>query len=608
MRQAKRDRRPRPDSRAGLPTAPTRVTNGAVEGAPTGRLEGSANAHAWLLMLETGGNQEYIFATNRVRENVGASHITAQATTGWLDEALEALAHRASLPRSPDGRRLGEVIDGKPVPFEVVQRISGSALVLFSGDRLGEARRVAAEVTARAIAEAPGLDLASGIVPAPQPEGASGKQFADAVRAASARVQENRAARPGAGARHPRLPITASCESSPGGACAEQRMPGEEEVWRPAAAASIAKRRAAHDGFQRIARLVEAPQGTRLARSADEIERLFEGDLPWLGCVHADGNGIGAVLLELAAAGDARSYLSGLVEFSTRLEACGLRALEAALREVEPVGGVVPVVPLVFGGDDLTALVPGRQALGFTAAYLRTFEAETAAQISDLAPGGRLSASAGVAITKPHHPFSDAYQLAERLADSAKRVKLVVRDANKPVPCSAVDFHMLYDSIAGELDDLRASLRVGGVKDAALLTARPYVVSEPLGEPLAPLSSEAAEWFDAHDYRLVRERCDALTAPDPDDPTRLAISRSRVLSLRSALGAGVEAADAHAALAVGREPALGSVLEHDGERHTPFTPRPKADTKLEGAEAPALHCRLLDALDIVELERVDGSS
>lgn len=580
-----------------------------MEGAQAGRLERSANAHAWLLMLETGSNQEYIFATNRVRENVGASHITAQATTGWLDEALGALAGRAGLTRSPERRRLGEIIDGKPVPFEVVQRISGSALVLFAGDRLCDARRVAAEVTARALAEAPGLDLASGIVPAPQPGGASGEQLADAVRAASARVQESRAARPGASARHPRLPITASCESSSGGACAEQRMPGEKEVWWPGSAASIAKRRAAHDGFQRIARLVEAPQGTRLARSADEIERLLEGDLPWLGCVHADGNGIGAVLLELAAAGDARSYLSGLVEFSSQLEACGLRALEAALREVKPLGGVVPVVPLVFGGDDLTALVPGRQALAFTAAYLRTFEAETAEKMSDLAPGGRLSASAGVAITKPHHPFSDAYQLAERLADSAKRVKLVVRDdANKPVPCSAVDFHMLYDSIAGELDDLRASLRVGGVKDAALLTARPYVVSEPLGEPLAPLSSEAAEWFDAHDYRLVRERCDALTAPHPDDPTRLAISRSRVLSLRSALGAGVEAADAHAALAVGREPALGSVLEHDGERHTPFTPRPKADTKLEGAEAPALHCRLLDALDIVELERVDGSS
>jgi len=325
--------------------------------------------------------------------------------------------------------------------------------------------------------------------------------------------------------------------------------------------------------------------------------------------VHADGNGVGEILAGLAAEQEGRSYLCALKKFSRTLEVCGSRAFASAAASITPVEGVVPVVPLVLGGDDLTALVPGRDALRFTVKYLRAFEGETARHLGELAPGGRLSACAGVAITKPHHPFSDSYRLAEHLADSAKRVKRVVLDREgRRLPCSAIDFHLLYDSIVGEVEDVRRRLRIPGRQGDAVLTAKPYVVSYPSDEQRwAPATKHARDWLAAHDYELLKDRRKALLAPDPRDPVRAAIPRSQVLALRSAVQEGVESADARTALATARHPALATVLEHPDGKPSLFEPRPEADMKIdrEGTdrdEPPVLHSRLLDALDLAELE------
>lgn len=547
-----------------------------------------AGSGPWLLMLETAGNQEYIFATNRTRENVGASHLTVLATGRWLDEAL------ARCDPPPD----------------VVQQISGSALVLFAEGHRDDAERVAAELTLRALASAPGLDLAAAIVQAPEPKRSTARTVAEAIRRANGRLGHIRTTRPGPRARHPRLPLAADCASSGGGACAEQRLPAADG-WRPRSAASIAKRAAGDAGLLRISREIgRLPGGRRLARSADQLERLLEGDdrLSWLAVVHADGNGVGEILRTLAAEQDGRAYLDELSSFSRTLADCGSRAFASAAAIVPAVEGIVPVVPLVLGGDDLTALVPGRDALRFTVEYLRVFETETAEHLRERAPGGRLSACAGVAVTKPHHPFSDAYRLAEHLADSAKRVKRIVLDEEKRrLPCSAIDFHVLYDSIVGDVDEMRRRLWIPGQRGDAVLTAKPYVVSDLSDEGRWASASDAARaWLGAHDYALLVQRRDALLARDPEDPARMAIPRSQLLALRSAVQEGVEAADARTALAASRHPGLLTVLERCDGRPSLFEPNPRADVDYDRTapedESPILHSRLLDALDLAQLE------
>ncbi len=95
------------------------------------------NTRHWVL-IETGSNQAYIFGTNRLRHVVGASHLIRELGTVWVREAVA------------------------PRDVEVVA-ISGKALLLV--DDVGAGRAVIGAVSARALAEAPGLDVAGVVGP-----------------------------------------------------------------------------------------------------------------------------------------------------------------------------------------------------------------------------------------------------------------------------------------------------------------------------------------------------------------------------------------------------------------------------------------------------------
>ena len=51
---------------------------------------------AYLLLIDTTQTQRYIFSSNRMRENIGASYLIAKATTEWVFQAIVGLniAHK----------------------------------------------------------------------------------------------------------------------------------------------------------------------------------------------------------------------------------------------------------------------------------------------------------------------------------------------------------------------------------------------------------------------------------------------------------------------------------------------------------------------------------
>jgi hypothetical protein len=221
----------------------------------------------------------------------------------------------------------------------------------------------------------------------------------------------------------------------------------------------------------------------------------------------------------------------------------------------------------------------------FTVEFLQEFERQTKNGIvgdlsekRDCMSKRGLAACAGVAIVKPHFPFYAAYGLAERLLKSAKTVKSKVTDQ----PCSALDFHILYDASGADFDRIRGELSVDG--GSTHLTARPYVVST-LHDPPA----WAAQ-------RHVERLCRCLRDVQAEEDGRRCLPNSMLHDLREGLFFGHGPAEARLKLALGRHKAkhFGSLLE---DNRLFWEEQETAD---EGQTVAHRYTRLLDAMDLAE--------
>ncbi len=175
-----------------------------------------------------------------------------------------------------------------------------------------------------------------------------------------------------------------------------------------------------------------------------------------------------------------------LREWATALDTAGRRSLKAVVDrvagaidgEARIVGAMpdlgfelrrldgkilLPLRPVLLGGDDLTFLCDGRVALHLAEVALDAFS-------GDVANLGSVTASAGVALVPAHTPFDRAYELAEVLCGNAKARRRERNDIE-----SWLDWHIGVPRPGEGVDDLRERAfthRLGNLK--LQLTCRPY--------------------------------------------------------------------------------------------------------------------------------------
>lgn len=472
-----------------------------------------------LVLIETSGNQAFIFATNKLREIVGASELTARVGTSFVREAVQDAGGR--IPSDDRNPHTYPTI-GDQNPVEVILAVSGKSLLLVCDAAVG--RQIVRAVTQRSLRKAPGLQV-HGVVS--EDFDFETTPMHSLMGAVHRQVEHVRSRLPGPAARFQRIPIVAECVSSGLPASAYNNAHSEPGMRSQVA---LEKRRAAEVGLNRIRTLVGEEH--RLPCSTTEIEDF---GCDWLAVVHADGNGLGQVFLQFDRAAKCsgnRDYITKLRNFSIALNKCTETAFCQALRVFRPKRDVTPIVPLVLGGDDLTVVCDGRQALQYTKQHLDCFEQETRQHpaIKSVLQNG-VTSCAGVAIVKPHFPFFAGYQLAEELLQSAKRLA----KNNPENPVSAIDYHILYDASGPDLERIRRELTVDDGK--TLLVGRPYVTTNEQG----PVNRR---WSD------LACRINAVRARDDDDRRRL--PNSMLHELREGLFLGYQAADARLNLVLNR--------------------------------------------------------
>ena len=538
----------------------------------------------YLGILETAGNQAYIFATNRLRENVGASQRVWDAGVTFTYEAAADVtkcmdfkdllkearkgpaSHAAAMANAP------RVANGAAV--EIIVATSGKALFLTKKKKVAE--DLIAFATHKAAKEALGLSLRGAVVPiCGDTVGAANKAVSDVHQ----KIEAIRNHLPVPEARFPTLPVLEPCASS---GLPAARIKNLGKGANPYSDVTIAKCDMYQAAAKRIAMLVQprqSPDGKDV-NIAQKIQDMEELGKDWLGIVHADGNGMGQLFLEfgdICCAKTLDDYFDAYRKFSLSLDLCGVAAFQEALEKTwEQPDDRIPLIPLVLGGDDLTVLCDGRIAVEFAATYLKAFQEQTEKEqvlcqssnipkILEEKKWEKLGAAAGIAITKPHYPFHRGYELAEQLLKQAKKVK-----SKLGVSRCALDFHVLFDGAETSVDDLRERWTLTETHN---LTARPYVLGE--------------EGDRKDVWAKNRIWCDLTKAAEHLKEGNL--PRSQQYTLRTALFRGSDAADRQLRLIKHRyDKFCWSAITCD-------------ESLFFSEEGDNRICRLLDALELVDL-------
>jgi hypothetical protein len=522
----------------------------------------------YLVLMETSGNQAFIFSTNKLRENVGASEVTYRVCSQWVLEAVtqitqNQLENTESKLWDEDSERLREnLLNPKLNPpieaessrgIEVIIAVSGKALLITR--ELAQAQQIIEYVTLKALKEAPGLTVCGAIEAFTW-----NTSLPKASQALHKKFEVVRSLYPSPELRFLRLPIVEDCRTSGLPAAKLDDAPGQKPVAR--SQASLSKREWAEKALNHRLPILIKDQPFKFAKSTDRI--LDEGtEASWLAVIHADGNGLGQIFINLEqyingdrpvasdhsdSSHSNRNYIEQFRAFSLALDVCTRKAFIAALNVFPADQDCLPLVPLILGGDDLTVVCDAKYALAFTQTFLEGFEQETRQStiISHIASQafkietGQLSACAGIAIVKSHFPFFSAYQLAEDLTKSAKVVKEYVKQGDRVIPCSAIDYHILYDTRGTDLQSIRDRL----TQDQAqtLLYNRPYVVS-PIDsiQRQTPEQDSLHQWLEQHHWSKLERRVEQLLKKDKND--RRILPNSQMHHLRESLFIGREGAN-----------------------------------------------------------------
>ncbi len=454
-----------------------------------------------LVMLETNGNQRYIFSSPRLRESIGASYQLTRLRE-WTEDALRDTGVSA------DWRCVHPPAQDRDTETDAQWVSRSSGKVILRVDTQPQARHIIGHVTRQALAQAPGMDV-SGVMVKMDGDHVT----ATDLKAVHARAAEYALSRPPALARFSQMPFLARAKDSvlpaapPLGVKGEAQTDQEEALSLPARV----KRHLALTSKENL--LDRVREGglpdDQLARDVPKLESLLQPQasedssaLSKIAVIHIDGNGVGAIMSHLDKAmervppgdftdvvgcerNDPDALRCFLLTVNEHLDTAVGQAFVDACQDVatwaqadaEAAGRAstaVPVVPVILGGDDVTVITSGDYALPFAAAYLRHYERHTGedtllSHLSTLDEAGLhvapMTAAAGVAITGRNYPFHIAYDLAERLVAMAK----TVGKASAPTR-STLSYHVLFDSTVLDAEQLLRSYES--------FTTRPFLLRD----------------------------------------------------------------------------------------------------------------------------------
>ena len=420
------------------------------------------------------GIQRFIFSSNRMKDVVAGS---------WL-------VHWAT---SEDGL-LGKIADNR----NILLAAGGNAIIEFPTQK--EAHHFIAHYTRRLYEHAPGLVVA--VAHRPFSSGKLANTLLELQRDLAQMKLSRKPSVPLMG-----ISVTASCR--------ETGLPAvgfdSREPAIPLSDGILKRRNVLNDANRRWSSFLGETGEYDFPLELDDLGRS-RGETSLIGVLHMDGNGVGRKIMKWLQGKqengtDEKKVREEFRTWSSALKSLGERAfremlaliilsivekdgkrylagfpkrLNFSLHKSDDDKWLLPLRPLLLGGDDLTFVCDGRIALSLADRVLQLFAD------SHIPYLGKIGACVGVALVRVHEPVVRAYMVAEELCRTAK-AKL--RKDNRPDEC-ALDWHIGLPRPGEDMTTLR---RRNYQFDRYRLTCRPYCLGQ---------NGEGETWRWLMDYLL----------------------------------------------------------------------------------------------------------
>ena len=424
------------------------------------------------ILLDTRSIQKYVFSCNKLKTNVGASYLV----DGIFNDLMQKIVLPSFNLKMPEiswqKSKQIEMIKNDSIKAEIVYIGGGNMLILinkFSGkeDNLNLCREIVKKWTLEILKKAPGLKtgVAIGMMDV--------ERFKDSLDKMYVQLKQNQnTVLPQVDL--PYTGLTLECNIS--GKTADT-FDWVDKSW-------IAKEvKAKTDAYTYASEKVRSEYKDILEKDGSRDKYDFASELEKIGCkegesyisvIHIDGNNMGVKFskckdsqerkeLSLKVAQIVQNAFYELIktiiaEYDSKAYAEALDMEKLIDKEGKKL---LPIRPIIIGGDDITFVCPARVGIEYAKRFIeavnkqeflsdeqhKRMSEEVKKEDNSIILSKTMSCCGGVAVVPLKYPFFRAYQLAEHLCGSAK-------NKSRKNDNSLIDFAILYGEMTPDLEQL----------------------------------------------------------------------------------------------------------------------------------------------------------
>lgn len=383
------------------------------------------------VLMEIGKKQPYIFKSNKLKENIGASMIIKFVTE--------------ELPKNELSKNNGKKI------------IEGGGKSIYSFDNKESAKNFIKNMSKKVITNYPGLEIYFSIrecsLEKDNVVNEIDKLYKDLMTKKAKRINSvNQQA----------LGIEKKCEST--------GLPAVDVIEKRLVSSEIKSKIKMYENNKKF---YFKEEGTKFY---EELDDLTPDEKSYIAIIHIDGNSMGNKFTQLSNLYKEKiekdksknnEYLSEYSKLSKEIDKAYKEAFKKVIENSKDEEGYSSIRPIIIAGDDITFIASAKDAIKLTKIFIDEINKK------QIYMGNKkiiLNAAAGIAFIKSHYPFDRGYDLAEKLTANCKSViKKNDEDA------SMIDWHVVQGE---ESDSIRSIREEHYVNGALELNLRPLYLNK----------------------------------------------------------------------------------------------------------------------------------